>query len=50
MVHRNERCPRAERQRSEVSGTTEPIAAMAVIDALLVAMFFLFRSLPWSRP
>ena len=28
----------------------EPIAALAVIAALLVAMFFLFRSLPWSRP
>ncbi len=29
---------------------TEPIAALAAIAALLVAMFFLFRSLPWSRP
>lgn len=30
--------------------STEPIAALAAIAALLVAMFFLFRSLPWSRP
>ncbi|HZP97452.1 MAG TPA: GGDEF domain-containing protein [Candidatus Limnocylindria bacterium] len=29
---------------------TEPIAALAAIAALLAAMFFLFRSLPWSRP
>lgn len=28
----------------------EPIAAISAIAALLVAMFFLFRSLPWSRP
>ncbi len=29
---------------------TEPIAALAAVAALLAAMFFLFRSLPWSRP
>lgn len=33
-----------------MSEPTEPIAALAAIAALLVAMFFLFRSLPWSRP
>lgn len=35
---------------SGMTGPTEPTAALAAIAALLVAMFFLFRSLPWSRP
>lgn len=29
---------------------TEPLVVLAIIDALLVALFFLFRVLPWSRP
>ena len=29
---------------------TEPLVVLAIVDALLVAMFFLFRVLPWSRP
>jgi len=29
---------------------TEPVVVLAIVDALLVAMFFLFRVLPWSRP
>jgi diguanylate cyclase (GGDEF)-like protein len=33
-----------------MTDATEPIAALGAIAALLVAMFFLFRSLPWSRP
>lgn len=33
-----------------MSEPTEPIAALAAIAALLIAMFFLFRTLPWSRP
>ena len=28
----------------------EPIVLLAVVDALLVALFFLFRVLPWSSP
>jgi diguanylate cyclase (GGDEF)-like protein len=30
--------------------STEPIAALAAVAALLATLFFLFRSLPWSRP
>jgi diguanylate cyclase (GGDEF)-like protein len=33
-----------------MSEPTAPIAALAAVAALLAAMFFLFRSLPWSRP
>jgi diguanylate cyclase (GGDEF)-like protein len=33
----------------EVQLASEPVVALAIIDALLVAMFFLFRVLPWSR-
>lgn len=29
---------------------TEPLVVLAIVDALLVALFFLFRVLPWSRP
>src|SRR5258708_7661429 len=29
---------------------TEPLVVLAIVDALLVAMFFLFRVLPWARP
>jgi diguanylate cyclase (GGDEF)-like protein len=29
---------------------TEPLVVLGIVDALLVAMFFLFRVLPWSRP
>jgi len=29
---------------------TEPLVVLAIIDSLLVALFFLFRVLPWSRP
>ena len=28
----------------------EPLVVLAIVDALLVALFFLFRVLPWSRP
>lgn len=28
----------------------EPVSTLAAIAALLIAMFFLFRALPWSRP
>ena len=33
-----------------MSEPTEPIAALGAIAALLIAMFFLFRTLPWARP
>jgi diguanylate cyclase (GGDEF)-like protein len=29
---------------------TEPLVVLAIVDALLVALFFLFRVLPWSKP
>jgi diguanylate cyclase (GGDEF)-like protein len=29
---------------------TEPLVVLGIVDALLVAMFFLFRVLPWARP
>src|SRR5260221_1386494 len=29
---------------------TEPLVVLGIVDALLVALFFLFRVLPWSRP
>jgi diguanylate cyclase (GGDEF)-like protein len=29
---------------------TEPLVVLAIVDALLVAMFFLFRVLPWAKP
>ena len=29
---------------------TEPLVVLAIIDALLVALFFLFRVLPWAKP
>jgi diguanylate cyclase (GGDEF)-like protein len=29
---------------------TEALVVLAIVDALLVALFFLFRVLPWSRP
>ena len=29
---------------------TDALVVLAVVDALLVALFFLFRLLPWSRP
>ena len=29
---------------------TETLVVLAIVDALLVALFFLFRVLPWSRP
>lgn len=28
----------------------DPVVVLAIVDALLVAMFFLFRVLPWSKP
>ncbi len=30
--------------------SADPLIVLAVVDALLVSMFFLFRVLPWSRP
>ncbi len=29
---------------------TEPLVVLAIVDALLVALFFLFRVLPWAKP
>lgn len=29
---------------------TEPLVVLGIVDALLVALFFLFKVLPWSRP
>ena len=29
---------------------TEPLVVLGIVDALLVALFFLFRVLPWSKP
>lgn len=29
---------------------SEPVVVLAIIDAVLVGMFFLFRVLPWSKP
>jgi diguanylate cyclase (GGDEF)-like protein len=29
---------------------TAPLVVLGIVDALLVALFFLFRVLPWSRP
>jgi hypothetical protein len=29
---------------------TDSLVVLAIVDALLVALFFLFRVLPWSRP
>jgi hypothetical protein len=29
---------------------TEPLLVLGIVDALLVALFFLFGVLPWSRP
>src|SRR5260370_19497803 len=29
---------------------TEPLVVLAIVDALLVAMFFLFRVVPWAKP
>ena len=33
---------------SEVTG--DAVVVLAIVDAILVAMFFLFRVLPWSKP
>lgn len=30
--------------------SSDPLIVLAVVDAMLVALFFLFRVLPWSRP
>ncbi|OLC52756.1 MAG: hypothetical protein AUH85_15960 [Chloroflexi bacterium 13_1_40CM_4_68_4] len=30
--------------------TSDAIVVLAIVDSILVAMFFLFRVLPWSRP
>jgi diguanylate cyclase (GGDEF)-like protein len=29
---------------------TEPLVVLGIVDALLVALFFLFRVLPWAKP
>ena len=29
---------------------TEPLVVLAIVDAVLVGLFFLYRILPWSRP
>jgi diguanylate cyclase (GGDEF)-like protein len=38
--------------RSGITGPmeTEPLVVLAIVDALLVALFFLFRVLPWAKP
>lgn len=30
--------------------TSDPVVVLAIVDAVLVGLFFLFRVIPWSRP